>query len=274
VTRLGYRIGPVPNSLRDPVYRGPLIEATPDEALLRIPGLVSIRVLAGTDLVVQPADASRDEADWGCLLDGPASALAHLLEGRICLRGAAVSVAGTAVVIVGDAGKSMLAAALIAKAAAEPVADGVVPLAPATLTVLPTGPEVALENDSALALGLAPAGSRALRPGVTRRVHRFAVRPQSAVPAERLCVIHVDGGLAGTGVGVELNPLAGTVAFQWALDAVWHRDVAAALGRTPDVFTAVAGLAALPAVRFRRERSSPVGSIEAVVVAFTDWLRG
>lgn len=177
--------GAVPDRLEDPVFAGPVVQATRTTVLLRLPNVGRFLVEARGRVRVE-REAGACDADVRCFLDGPVTAARALLRGVIPLDAAAVAVDGGAVVISGRSGvgKSALAAALALRGHSV-LADSVALVEPAESpagvpAVSVRGPEVVLWPDVVAALGLDYASGRIVRPGLTKRAFRLGPEPAPA----------------------------------------------------------------------------------------------
>jgi hypothetical protein len=232
---------PVPARLPAAAYRGPVVEAAADRILVRVPPVG--RFLAqrhGPVLVDRVAGAT--DADVTCFLGGPVGAAALLLRGRLTLRAAAVSVAGSGVLICGSpaAGKSVLAAAL-AQRGHRVLADRVGLVVGPVPTVVPVDPQVQLWPDAVGLLGLAAAAGRVVRPVLARRA--FQLGPAARPAPLRLLVLLRQETRVSLGLAEPAGPGAAANRFAALLGLEWHRRLVGPLGREADRFSWLAGLA-------------------------------
>ncbi len=107
------RAGPVPATLAEPTYTGPIWQIAVNEVLLSVPDIARFWLKDGREIAFQ-ADTAADEADVTAFIVG--SVFGILLHQRkyIALHASAVCVNGKAILFCGasGAGKSTLAAAL------------------------------------------------------------------------------------------------------------------------------------------------------------------
>lgn len=102
-----------PESLVEPLARGPTWQFAADQFLLTVPGIARIHLSSNDTIAVTP-DPRADAADIPAFLIGSVIPILLHLHGLITLRASAVGVDGKAVLFCGasGAGKSTLAAAL------------------------------------------------------------------------------------------------------------------------------------------------------------------
>ncbi len=154
------RFGPVPD-LADPVEDGPILQVGRDRAVRLVVGRAArIAIRGGRDIVVDPA--ASDAADWPAFLPGPVLAVLALQRGLLPLIASAVTIGGRGAALVGPsaAGKSTLAAALVARGH-RLAADAVAVIDLGALggpLLLPGLPLQALWEDSIEALGIGRSG--------------------------------------------------------------------------------------------------------------------
>lgn len=175
---------PVPDHLPERHGDGPIHEAAPGRALLKLPGIARVLVEDGACVTVERAAATSDaDIDW--LLAGPVRETARLQRGTMALRASAVVVADRAVALVGVAamGKSAVAAALALRGhpvladSALPVELGDGPLARGTTAALELWPPAPSE------VGLDRYAGEIVRPALAKRAYRFAAAESAALGA-------------------------------------------------------------------------------------------
>lgn len=242
--------GPVPGHLERPAHRSPLIEAARDMAIFRLPTVGRFLVRPGRPVVVEQAPGA-SAADVECMLAGPVGALGCCLEGIFCLRGAAVEVAGKALVVAGSVrGTSSLVAA-VALRGGNVIADGVVCTGgePLAAWPLPSGEmgRLILWPDTWRGLCIDPAGGRPVRRGLASRAFALGGQslPASHVPVGALVLPTADTSLGGMRPFVLEKPLGPAQAVAALRDAMWHAPVVADLGMGGAEIDWLARLAAL-----------------------------
>lgn len=160
----------VPTRLPEAVVRRPLIEVAPTRALLRVPGVG--RVLVQRDGSVARAPAVGVEPADLTFLDDVVDALGLLLRGRFPLRAATVEVDGAAVVVCAPSplGKSTIAMALAGRGYRF-VGDSLATVWSEGGTAVVACPArgAILWPDAIAQLGLDPAGTTPVRPGLASR---------------------------------------------------------------------------------------------------------
>ncbi len=233
---MSWEPGAVPRRLARAQYRSALIDASTDEALLRLATVGRFLVRPGRPVVVERAPGATDE-DVSCFVQGPGKALAALR--RFPLRGAAVDVGGRALVVCGaGTGSSSLAAALALRG--HPVLGDSVVLVDRSMAVEPTGADVVLWPDVANDLGLSE--GRILRPALPARVHSFPAAPAS-VPLGALVVLAVDGRLDDCPQLVEVEELEAARRISALLGAQWYAQMLGPLGLAGEHFEWATSLA-------------------------------
>jgi hypothetical protein len=234
--------GAVPERLPGAVVREPLVDATPDTFLMRIPPAGRFLVRGGDPVRVRRAPGATD-ADVRCFLEGPVAAVAALLRGLVPLRAATVVIRGRAVAIAGASatGKSTLAAALALRGHAV-LADAVTPIATdagaATPTVHPHAPDPVLWPDMVAELGLDPAAGRIVRPALPKLAFRLGA-DASPAPLGAVVFLRRDARAAPP----RPEKVEGTDKVTPLANAGWHHALAGPLGMSPRRFAALAGIA-------------------------------
>jgi hypothetical protein len=225
----------VPDGLHGAAVRGPVVDATREEILLRIPRLA--RFLVRADRVRVERMPAATDADVQCFLDGPVAAAAALLRGAIPLHAAAVNVDGRAVAITGlsGSGKSAVAAALALRGH-DVLADAVTVL---DHPVRPLCPRPVLWPDMVEALGLDPAAGHIVRPALRKRAFDLGPPPDEA--PLRAVVLLVRDALHARPASRELT---GTQKAATLLNAAWFRGLVAPLGLERARFAKLAQIAA------------------------------
>jgi hypothetical protein len=244
----------VPDRLVGAVLRGPVVEASPDAILFRVPTVARFLVQAEGPVLVERAVGASD-ADLACFRDGPVAAAAALLRGHVVLRAATVSIGGTAVALCGvsAAGKSSLAAAL-GQRGHTVLADAVTAISTdpdrRRFVVAPLGPELQLWPDSVRELGLDETPSRVVRAALAARAYRLGPDPVAA-PLGAVGLLSI----AATAKRARLEAVDGAAKVRALLGAGWHLRLADPLGLSTALFSRVADLAsAVPCVRVVRPR--------------------
>jgi hypothetical protein len=234
--------------------RGPVVEASPDAILFRVPRVARFLVQAEGPVLVERAIGASD-ADLACFGEGPVAAAAALLRGYLVLRAAAVSIGGRAVALCGGsaAGKSSLAAAL-GQRGHSVLADAVTVISTdpnhGGFIVAPLAPELQLWPDSVRELGLGKAPSLIVRAALAVRAYRLGSDP-SAAPIGAVGLLSI----AATETRARLEAVDGTAKVRALFGSAWHLRLAEALGLSTAVFFRAADLAsAVPCVRIVRPR--------------------
>jgi hypothetical protein len=237
-------MAPLPPRLEDPIFRGPLLEATREAVLLRVPTVGRFLVNANGHSIVEPSPGAT-EADVRCFRDESVAAVAAVLRGQLALTASAVAIDGRAVVLCGraGAGKSATAAALALRG--HPVlADAVTVISAPTdggePIVTPTGRELSLWPDVASELGLNANAGRVVRPALAKRAYGLGPAP-AAAPAPVAAIVAL--GVSGSGRPPDLQAIAGTDRVALLAASRWHRAVAAALGQLGTEFSLFTQLA-------------------------------
>jgi hypothetical protein len=248
----------VPLRLPDAIVRQPLIEVSPDRALLRMPG--AGRMLVTTDRIVTALSPGCSDAQLAPLAD-PALALQWLLRAVPTLRASSVARGDSGVLLTGTGpvGTSTVAAGLAVRGW-RVLGDAVAPVivADGTIAVVPTTTTIALWPDALAALGLDADLGAQIRPGLGKRAVPAGELVAGATPAGDASVANragsdqqragpsrsdVSGLLADLPVPVDMVVLVrqsnheplGAVAYSGfkAVTAVgrasWHHDIALAL---------------------------------------------
>ncbi|MEN3357653.1 MAG: hypothetical protein V7637_1635 [Mycobacteriales bacterium] len=258
----------MPAHLDAAAYRGPLVEAAPGQILLHVPPVG--RFLArpvGPVLVARRPGVG--PADLACFLAGPVGAGTLLLRGQLTLQAAAVAVAGAGVLICGSpgSGKSVLAAALAGRGhgiLADRVAFVTRSRAEPAAVVRPVDPWPQLWPAGADLLGLAPAGGRAARPGLDRRV--FELGPAAGpVPLRLVVLLSSVAELALRLDETRHAPGLAGLTQAAVVGREWHRRLVEPLGLAPARFRWLAGLAAARLVRVSGQRTAPPATLAARV---------
>jgi hypothetical protein len=207
----------------------PLLEANPDAALLRIPGVAEYLVRSDGSVEIGRAPGTTED-DVACFRDGPVAALSGLLQGGFPLRAAAVGTAAGGIVLCGPSavGKSATAAALALRGGCV-LADKVVMLgALPALSLSGTPASVELWPPMARALGLDPDAGHRVRPALEKLAYQLGPDAGSEpVPAALVVVLDIDNRLTTP----ELYELTeGRQKLHALLAAGWHRRLVAPLG--------------------------------------------
>jgi len=159
----------VPLRLPDAIVRQPLIEVSPDRALLRMPG--AGRMLVTTDHIVTALSPGCSHAQLAPLTD-PAVALQWLLRAVPTLRASSVARGDSSVLLTGTGpvGTSTIAAGLAVRGW-RLLGDAVAPVivADGSITVVPTTDTIGLWPDALVALGLDADLGAQIRPGLGKR---------------------------------------------------------------------------------------------------------
>jgi hypothetical protein len=234
---------PVPQRLPGALTRGPLVEATAEAVLIRVPMVGRFLVQGlGPTLVERAAGAS--DADLGCFRDGPVAAAAALLRGELPLRAASVSIDARAVLLCGPsaAGKSALAAALAQRG--HPVlADAVTVISPelggGRPTVTPVAPEPVVWPDTAAELDLVGTPARPVRPALASRAYRLGPEPSPA-PVAAVVALRTNPAKPRA----SLDPVVGAARLRTLLALRWHSRLVDPLGLTDAQFAVLARMAA------------------------------
>jgi hypothetical protein len=262
------RAARVPDRLVDAVTRGPVVEASSDAILFRVPMVARFLVQAEGPVLLERARGASD-ADLACFRDGPVAAAAALLRGDLALRAAAVSIGGSAVALCGAsaAGKSSLAAALGQRGHGV-LADAVTVISTdpnhGRSIVAPLAPEPQLWPDSARALGLGKVPGRVVRAGLAVRAYRLGPDP-CAAPLGAVAVLSVEA--------IEREPrleaVDGTAKVRALFGASWHLRLAESLGLSTALFSRIAQVASeVPCVRIARPRHTSAGQLAKIVEGF------
>ena len=216
--------------------RGPVVEASRDEIVLRIPRVGRFVVHAGEKVEVEREPGATD-ADVSCFLRGPVAAAQALLRGAIPLHASAVEVGGRAVLIAGRSGvgKSGAAAALALRGHAV-LADAVTLLAP---VIEPLAPRPVLWPDLIEHLDLDPGDGELVRPALPK--HSFALGPPaSATPLAAIVFLRGDALCANP----QWEAVAGAERAGALVALGWYRRAVAGLGLAQEQFAALSQLAA------------------------------
>jgi hypothetical protein len=240
----------VPYRLAAAAHRGPLIDASPERVLFRIPPAGRFLVERDGPVAVERAPGATD-ADIGCFLGGPVGTAALLLRGTLTLRAAAVSIRGTGVLICGSAaaGKSTLAAALAQRGHAI-LADRVGLAAGGALH--PVDPYPQLWPDVVSRLGLDPDAGSTVRPALDRRTYAVGL---PAGPAPLRLVLLLSAATAG---GLHVRELHdATSRLGGLLGREWHARLIEPLGRAADRFRWLAGIASANVVEVSGQFATP-----------------
>jgi hypothetical protein len=232
---VSYVEGHVPEGLPDARVRGPVVEASVDALLLRLPRVGRFLVHADGSVSVERAPGATD-ADIVCFIRGPVAAGAALLRGAVPLHAAAVSIDGRTIAIAGlsGSGKSALAAAMALRGHAV-LADAV---AVVDELVRPLAPDPVLWPDMVSELGLDPDQGEIVRPALAKRAFSLGPRPEAA--PLRAVVVLVSDPLRTRAASV---PLAGWRKASALLDACWYRRLVGPMGLEPRRFQALATVA-------------------------------
>jgi hypothetical protein len=230
----------VQKTLAGGVGCGPILEATAEAVLFRIPRVGRFLVRAEGPVLVERAPGASD-GDLECFRDGPVSAARALLLGRVVLGAAAVAIHGKAVAVCGvsGAGKSAVAAALAQRGHAV-LADSVTAIADdASRTVAPVSPELVLWPDTACELGLDERCGRRVRAGL--KAHAYQLGPDPvAEPLAQVVFLRV----APLARHSSSAPIRGAAKVQALIGASWYRRLLAALPRSDAHIQALTHLAA------------------------------
>jgi hypothetical protein len=285
----------VPLRLPNALVCQPLIEVSPDHALLRMPG--AGRMLVTTDDIVTALSPGCSHANLAPLAD-PALALQWLLRAVPTLRASSVARGDSGVLLTGTGpvGTSTIAAGLAARGW-RVLGDAVAPVivADGTIAVVPTTDTIALWPDALAALGLDADLGAQIRPGLGKRAVPAGELVAGAAPVGDASVANHSGSdqqspgsspdgfgglLADLPVPVDLVVLVrqsnheplGAVAYSGfkAVTAVgrtsWHHDIALALHGSTTHFagaTALATGARIVRVTLPR-RGDPVAAADLV----------
>jgi hypothetical protein len=233
------------------LVRGPLVEATADSVLVRVPNVARFLVRAGSPVRLERERGLSDK-EIECFLHGPVAAARAVLDGQLPLRGAAVSVREAAVLILGHAaaGKSTLAAALAMRghallADSLAIISGDGDVGPA---VSPAQSRVILWPDMVRELGLDPAAGEIVRPSIPSRAFALGPEPETA-RVGAFVVLTAERPRRDP----ELSRLEGHEKFQPLLGLRWHLQVVEGLGLGSEQLEPMARLAgAAPFFRLRR----------------------
>jgi len=252
------RAAQVPDRLAAAVMRGPVVEASPDAILFRVPSVARFLVQAEGPVLVERAIGASD-ADLACFRDGPVAAAAAVLRGDLVLRAAAVSIGGSAVALCGvsAAGKSSVAAAL-GQRGHSVLADAVTVISTdpnhGGFIVAPLAPELQLWPDSARELGLGKVPGRVVRATLAVRAYRLGPDP-CAAPLGAVAVLSVDASEREP----RFEAADGTARVRALFGASWHLRLADSLGLSTALFSRIVDVAcAVPCVRIvRPRRTSP-----------------
>ena len=256
----------VPERLPGALARGPLVEATADAVLIRVP-LVGRFLVRGEGPTLVERAAGATDADLGCFRDGPVAAAAALLRGELPLRAACVSVAGRTVLLCGPsaAGKSALAAALAQRG--HPVlADAVALISTGPgegpPTVTPVAPEPVLWPDTAAELGLLGKPARPVRQALVSRAYRLGPDPVAA-PVTAVVALRTNPARPRA----SLDPLVGAAKLPTLLALRWHARLVGPLGLDDAHFAVLTRLAAeTDCVQLVRPRSGAPATALAELV--------
>jgi hypothetical protein len=157
----------LPEALPDAVVRGPVVEATRDAILLRVPTVGRFLVRDGEPVRLDRHPRAAD-ADIRCFLDGAVAAAQALMRGVPALRAATVVLNGRAVALVGvpAVGKSTVAAALARRG--HPVLADSVTVVEQDGQIHPLAARPQLWPDMVARLELDPAAGEPVRPGLSK----------------------------------------------------------------------------------------------------------
>jgi hypothetical protein len=260
------REAPVPRRLADAITRGPLVEASPDAILFRVPNVGRYLVHAEGPVLVERESTATD-ADLTCFRDEPIAAAAAFLRGELVLRAATVSVEGRAVALCGPSGhgKSALAAALAQRGHAV-LADAVTVIVDEPgeddPTVAPLAPDLVLWPAAVRELGLDHQPARRVRPALAKCAFRLGAEPVAA-PLVAVILLREDVEVSEP----ELEPARGTDKLQLVLGSRWHRGLVEQLGHgAAQFFGATRVAASVDCVNLVRPRSgAPLNVLAALV---------
>lgn len=176
------RAGDVPTELHDAVMSGVNWQIAPDRFLFEVPGVVSILLTGGREILFSLADGSSIEEAAIFISSTGFGILLHQ-RGRIVLHASAVRVHDSAVLFCGPsgAGKSTLAAALV-DAGHDLVTDdfcGISTHADGTPWVEPDGRQLKLWQNSIDKLALTERRAAPVRPAI----QKYYVEPRAATAA-------------------------------------------------------------------------------------------
>ncbi len=173
------RAGALPDRLAHPIESGPNWQMEDGRFLLDIPGIVSMLLVEGREIVYRLADATTPE-DAAIFVSGTGFGILLHQRGRVVLHASAVRVRDRAVLLCGPsgAGKSTLAAALVDRGHAL-ISDDF-----CAISIPPEGPPTAQPDGRQMKLWqnaidwLALAGSRCdpVRPAI----RKYYVEPRAA----------------------------------------------------------------------------------------------
>ena len=245
----------VPERLERATVRGPMVEASSDAILVRIPNVARYLVRGDGTTTVDRADGATD-ADVRCFAEGPVAAAAALLAGCLPLRASAVSVGGRAAVLCGPstAGKSALAAALALRGHAV-LADAVSVVGPGAHGASPFATagahEPVLWPDMVQALGLSDVPSRRVRPALEARAYGLGPPPVAA-PVGVVVLLRVDPAAAA----LRIQPVTGAAKLPALLGTSWLPRLLATPRLAGAAFAVTASLAqSTPLVSLVRPRA-------------------
>ena len=241
------------------VLNGPVVDASPDEIVLRIPSVGRFVVRSDEPVAVERAPGTTD-ADVRCFMVGPVAAAEALLRGAIPLHASAVEIDGRAVVIAGPSGvgKSGAAAALALRGHAV-LADAVTLLEP---RVPVHAPRPVLWPDLVEDLDLDPSAGELVRPALPKR--SFAVGTHSeGAPLGTIVLLRRDALCPAP----EYTAISGAEKAGALIGLGWYRRLVGPLGLAAARFARLSDLAASTdcfELARPRDRCSPRAVADAI----------
>jgi hypothetical protein len=229
------RLGPVPERLEAPTFRGPGWELDARRFLLHLPGICRILAADGRTLELEPAAGATLGDAMPFLLGTGIGALLHQRD-RMVLHAAAVTACGRALLLCGPAGmgKSTLAAALC-RAGCGFLGDDVAALATGPAgepAVWSDGRQLKLFDDSIAHLELEPRRRAMVRSGTGKHYVEPPLEPPAPAPGRPvpLAAIYIlQRQQPAMKCGIE--PLPALKAAQALLDNTYRRRLLLAMGR-------------------------------------------
>jgi hypothetical protein len=241
-----FRRDKVPLRLDHPDHVAPIFQTRGrSEYLLALPGTGRILIRNGSDVALEP-EAAADATVLNAVLTGPIQAVLWHQRGLLPLHASVIVVGGRTVALCGHsaAGKSTLAAMLAARGHSV-VADDICLVDArdgAEVSVLPGCARLRLWRDALDHLGVATHGlKRAL---ANKEKYFLDCGDHAPRKPQKLAALVLLGRQMGN--SVTLKRLSGTQAVGALHNVVHMRRPARALGRDPDIFAALARLAASP----------------------------
>jgi hypothetical protein len=236
------RVDKVPPRLNAPDHVAAVFQTEGDnEYLFALPGTGRIRVQQGRTITVDP-DPAADPTDIGAFLTSTVQAVLWHQRGLLPLHACVIVIEGRALGLAGPpaSGKSTLAA-LLADKGHGVMADDIAVIdtrGPTGIKVLPISPHLRLWREALGYLGIPAAGlRRALSAKEQFHVNRLARGVRE--PQELAAVIVLTRRSGGT---LSLERVRGACAVGALRDMIHTRRPARALGRDPEIFSALARL--------------------------------